>query len=271
MKTITSNECRVASDERRVANTDHGPRTTHPAVQPLRHPSPVTRHPSRSAFTLVEMLIVVSIMAILATLMFPALRAVKQNQIRPRARGELVQLETAIHAYQSKFGHYPPDSGAPYLVNQLCYELLGTSASVDSQGKRTYQTLDGGARTIHQDDFPGIFGPGVSGFINCNQPGAGDEAPTAMTFLKGLKPAQWLTVTNGSGRHFSMLGLGIGGPSVLSNDDPTPKSINPWRYNSSSPRYNPKSFDLWIDVMVGSKTNRICNWSERPLVVGAPY
>ena len=83
------------------------------------------------------MLVVISIMAILATLMFPALRAVKQNQIRTRARGELIQLETAIHAYQDKFGHYPPDSGPPYVVNQLYYELLGTSAAVITSGSES--------------------------------------------------------------------------------------------------------------------------------------
>ena len=43
--------------------------------------------------------------------------------------------------------------------------------------------------------------------------------------------------------------------------------INPWRYNSSNPRYNPKSFDLWIDVIAGGKTNRICNWSDKPITV----
>ena len=47
--------------------------------------------------------------------------------------------------------------------------------------------------------------------------------------------------------------------------------INPWRYNSSSPQHNPKSFDLWIDLTAGAKTNRICNWSDTPLIVSAPY
>jgi hypothetical protein len=47
--------------------------------------------------------------------------------------------------------------------------------------------------------------------------------------------------------------------------------LNPWRYNSSNPVKNPKSFDLWIDVIVGSQTNRICNWSDQALIVGAPY
>jgi len=211
------------------------------------------------------MLIVISIMAVLATLMFPALRAVKQNQIRTRASGELIQLETAIHAYQSKFGHYPPDSGAPYRddhANQLYFELLGTTKT-----NASYQTLDGSAQ-ISEADVPVVFGASVSGFINCSRPGGGDEAPTGVTFLKGLKPSQY-TATTINGVNCTVLGTTVEGPFMWTGTDG--RKINPWRYNSSSPRYNPKSFDLWIDVLVGGKTNRISNWSEKPLVVGAPY
>ena len=45
-----------------------------------------------------------------------------------------------------------------------------------------------------------------------------------------------------------------------------PHKINPYRYNSSSPTNNPRSYDLWIDVLIGGKINRISNWSEQPIV-----
>ena len=69
-----------------------------------------------------------------------------------------------------------------------------------------------------------------------------------------------------------MLGTVLDGPDpfMLSNPSGTQK-INPWRYNSSNPVHNPKSFDLWIDVLIAGKTNRICNWSAQPLVVALPY
>jgi hypothetical protein len=44
------------------------------------------------------------------------------------------------------------------------------------------------------------------------------------------------------------------------------KNVNPWRYNSSAPRYNPTGFDLWIDLIVDGKTNRIGNWSKDPVI-----
>jgi hypothetical protein len=40
--------------------------------------------------------------------------------------------------------------------------------------------------------------------------------------------------------------------------------LNPIRYNSSSPTGNSKTYDLWVDIVVGGKTNRISNWSENP-------
>ena len=70
---------------------------------------------------------------------------------------------------------------------------------------------------------------------------------------------------------FKTLLYGTALPGPLTYSGPNGAKINPWRYNASSPKYNAATFDLWMDVMVGDKTNRICNWSDKPLVVGAPY
>ena len=214
--------------------------------------------------TLVELLIVISVIAILASLTFPAASAAKMAIMRARARAELAQVELAIQGYNQKLGYYPPDNGTNYSLNQLYYELLGTT-----NYNGVYQALDGSAQ-ISAATLTNIFGPNVTGFQNCARGGGGDEVPSAVSFLKGLKSSQFLPITNGvSATPCSVLGSGIDGPQVLQNTNLV--KINPWRYNSSSPRYNPKSFDLWIDVMAGAKTNRICNWSDRPLVVSAPY
>jgi hypothetical protein len=45
------------------------------------------------------------------------------------------------------------------------------------------------------------------------------------------------------------------------------KAINPWRYVSSNPTNNTGSYDLWMDIKFGGKTNRISNWSPDPQVV----
>jgi type II secretory pathway pseudopilin PulG len=214
-------------------------------------------------------------MGVLASLTFPIMGAVKRNMIRTRARGGLTAMETTIEAYKDKFSHYPPDNpvtrpwGIDYSVNQLFYELMGTTNIPGSAPH--FQTLDGSTQ-MPASDVPLIFLSGVSGFVNCSQPGNADEAPTGMTLLRDLKANQSLVVKI-NGKDCTVLGSPLDGPVdfMLQNNPPTGPKINPWRYNSSNPRYNAKSFDLWIDVLVGGKTNRICNWSDQPLVVSTPY
>lgn len=220
----------------------------------------------RGAFTLVEMLIVVAIIGVLAALTFPVMKGVKATQLRTRARGELVKMETAIEAYKAKQGYYPPDSAPNYVVNQLYYELLGTT-NVGTAGAPVYQTLDGSAR-ISAPILASVF-TNVSGIMNCTRGGGGDEGASAKAYLKNVKPSQFLTITNGASVTpvCTVLGAALPGPVMLACAGTQPSSINPWRYNSSNPRYNTKSFDLWIDLTISGKTYRICNWSDQPLIV----
>jgi prepilin-type N-terminal cleavage/methylation domain-containing protein len=225
----------------------------------------VIRH-SRRGFTLIEMLIVVAIMATLAALTFPILAAVKKTMIKNRATGAIKQLEAAIDGYQTKFGHYPPDNGGLYYTNQLYYELLGTTNVPASPPY--FQTLDGSA-TMMASDVPVVF-VNVSGFINCSRPGgSGDEAPTGMSFILGGLKANQFAVTLIGGKNCTVLGAALDGPFTFTTVNG--QQINPVRYNSSNPRYNTKSYDLWIDVIVGGVTNRISNWSDQPILVSTPY
>ena len=43
--------------------------------------------------------------------------------------------------------------------------------------------------------------------------------------------------------------------------------LNPWRYVSNNPTNNPGAFDLWVDIVIDGKTNRISNWSTTPQVL----
>lgn len=229
------------------------------------------RNNTRRAYTLVELLVVMSVIAVLAALTFPAVRGVRISMTRARAKSELIQMETAIERYKDKFGHYPPDAriaanADPYALNQLYYELLGTT-NVTIGGVAYYQTLDGSAQIpADPNTLKNVFGPSVAGFMNCARTG-GEEAVNAMGFLRGLKPSQFLAVDTPAA--FTALGSGLEGSLMYQANSGL--KINPWRYNVSSPTNNVKSFDLWIDVMAGEKTNRICNWSDKPIVVSTPY
>jgi prepilin-type N-terminal cleavage/methylation domain-containing protein len=227
------------------------------------HPGAPALPRRASAFTLIELLIVISIMALLAALIFPAVGAVTKLKIRKRAAGELIQVQTAIEAYKAKFGYYPPDNPGNPATNQLYYELLGTSYN-----SQTYTVLDGSAQIGGTSgiSFSGAFGPttAITGFMNCTRAAGGDDTVRAQNFFRtGLKAGQFLAAT--APITCSVLGSSLAGPVMY--NDAGGRQINPWRYNSSSPTNNPGSFDLWIDVAVGSQTNRICNWSTVPLIV----
>jgi len=234
--------------------THHASRITHQPSPPL----------SRArAFTLIELLVVIAVISLLAAMIVPITGAVTRNRGRVRARAELEQIVTALEQYKATLGHYPPDNPGNVVSNQLYFELLGTT-----NNGVAYVTLDGSA-SINVADVPKIFGPNVTGFVNANRPGAGDELRTAKPFLKTLKPTQYATIVN----QVRLLTCSLPAP-ILSSPSAYPVAAvpgaNPWRYNSSNPTNNPTSFDLWIDIVISGKTNRISNWSKDALTVGTP-
>ena len=250
-------ECRMQNSASSIQN---------PASAITFHASRITHHASRftpRAFTLIELLIVVSVIALLAALTFPAVRGAKLSVMRSRARGEMTLIETAIERYKDKLGYYPPDNSINWAMNQLYYELLGTT-NIGTAAAPVYSTLDGSSQ-IKASDFGTAFGPNVTGFMNCARAGRGDDAPSAMSFMTGLKPGQFTMLTNLAGPLCTILTCALDGPPALASAGGG--KVNPWRYYSSKPYYNTKSFDLWIDVIAGNKTNRICNWSDKPITV----
>jgi prepilin-type N-terminal cleavage/methylation domain-containing protein len=63
----------------------------------------------RRAFTLVEMLTVIVIIAVLAALLLPAVMAARRRATVSAMKVEVHQLVDALEAFKEKFGDYPPD------------------------------------------------------------------------------------------------------------------------------------------------------------------
>jgi prepilin-type N-terminal cleavage/methylation domain-containing protein len=62
---------------------------------------------SENAFTLIELVVVISVIAILMALLFPAFRGVQDQAKTTQAKNDLTQIVTAVNAYYTEYGKYP--------------------------------------------------------------------------------------------------------------------------------------------------------------------
>jgi len=220
-------------------------------------PASSRRHPA--AFTLIELLTVIAIIGVLAALLIPVLAGLSRRKYINAAQAELTAIQNAIESYHSAYGVYPPsNANGNVLLSPLYYELEGTT-----KAGGVYTTMDGFSR-IPAGEVSTDFG--LQGFVNTTRGAGSEETVNAKNFLTGVKANRFATVTNGQGGSFVVLITSVGGPD-LAYQPLNGQGVNPFRYNSLNPTNNVKSYDLWIDLSISGKTNRICNWSRQVLTI----
>jgi prepilin-type N-terminal cleavage/methylation domain-containing protein len=232
---------------------------------PSRHASRVTRH----AFTLIELLVVIAIMAIIAAFILPVTGAIKRQQYLKTARAEMDQIATALDNYKAKYGAYPPSNpNLSPLYNTLYYELSGVTHNT---ANKNYTTLDSVCTIPDGSSGPGYStafsagGSSIGGIINCTKGGA-EDGTIAKNFLPSLKQNRYGTsLTPVNSVPITNLVTSVRGPDANYRPVVT-QDVNPFRYLYPGTN-NPSSYDLWIDLQISGKTNRISNWSTKPQIL----
>jgi len=237
----------------------------------------------RNGFTLIELLVVISVIGILASLIVGVSGVATSKARVSQVQALLNKVGTAIDTYHADFGSYPPDSRfsnglSNTATNQLFYELTGSVAQADG----TYLP-QGGGQPIRGQELRRHFG--VKGLQNVSMTQAESKGYLTLSDSQiGLlsvdpeirlltAPIPWpLKDFPSDAVYQNVLGQNISMASLrpIQSADPNLRRLNPWHYRSSGlDRFNQQSYDLWLDLPVGTKVYRINNWSQQPKVFEA--
>ena len=82
---------------------------------------------SSRAFTLIELLIVIAIIGILMSLLFPAVNAAIDSARKAQAKNDVTQIATAVTAYETEYGKLPPTGTT--VSGTLLQALVGVTTN----------------------------------------------------------------------------------------------------------------------------------------------
>jgi general secretion pathway protein G len=130
---------------------------------------------SRRAFTLIEMLIVVAIIGILASIVLIGLGPVQRQGRDARRQADLREVQNALELYYNKCGHYPGTTDCATVAaagevewSDLSTVLVGSAIGVnqiptDPSGGQTYRyaTNTGGTTYVLEADLENPSNPAL--------------------------------------------------------------------------------------------------------------
>jgi len=90
----------------------------------------------RRGFTLIEILVVMSIILVLAVMIIPGLAGGRYLAKKAATRTEIANMETALNLYEADYGAYPED--AEDNSSKPLVEALGGKSKEGEPAKKTY-------------------------------------------------------------------------------------------------------------------------------------
>lgn len=105
---------------------------------------------SASAFTLVELLTVIAIIAILMGLLFPAIGTIKEAARKTQAKNDVTNIVAAVKQYYTEYGKYPPVEATP--TNATKDTVVGdTESSPLADNNALFNTLRSIPEELNKD------------------------------------------------------------------------------------------------------------------------
>ncbi|HVF72721.1 MAG TPA: prepilin-type N-terminal cleavage/methylation domain-containing protein [Chthoniobacterales bacterium] len=95
-----------------------------------------------AAFTLIELIVVIMIIAVLVGLSFPVYQGVQNSAKKTQAKNDVTQIVTAVNAFYTEYGRYPIDS-------TVITDTGATFGQGSSNSRVLFDTLRGKTTTLN--------------------------------------------------------------------------------------------------------------------------
>ena len=106
----------------------------------LRTQKPEVAHSPRAAFTLVELLAVMAVIALLVGILYPTLRSIRDGAKKSQAKSDVQKLETAFQQYYNEYGKWPDTTGRTW--NDYTSMLNGNRKPYDGGAATAWATAN---------------------------------------------------------------------------------------------------------------------------------
>ena len=145
----------------------------------------MTEQSLKRAFTLVELLVVISIIVVLMGLLIPAVGTVRENARKVQAKSDMIQIVNAIKSYNAEYGKYPLDPTLVTGTNDYVCDTAQKAALVFDVLRNSFDSQS----SVNTTKVPQLNPRGIT-FIEA--PTVKDEAsPKSGVSLKGGVKGAW--------------------------------------------------------------------------------